>query len=154
MAQPRLVNPEDLYERAEAVARIAVGAASPEPPYLLEDIIEDVALRDTVFSTAFLSIIPLHATLDGCVQVLKSRGVTAEQVGAAGGSAVMLMNQTDVAMARQWLAAAVHSDLDREQLQLMIEDYVAANSYELHPTRLPSLMRSMVAISHAALAQF
>ncbi len=154
MAQSRLINPTDLYERAETVARAAVVEESAKASYSLGDIRDDDGLWQEIFRTAFLSIIPLHATLGGCVQVLRSRGVTAEQVGAVGDSTEKSMTQADRAMARQWLAAAVHSDLDRDQQQLMIVDYVVAQGWETHSTHLPALMHSVVAVSRAALTQF
>ena len=154
MAKSRPINPADLYERAETVAHAAAVGRSKKDSYSLNDILNDEHLWQDIFRTAFLSVIPLHATLGGCVRALKNHDVTAEDVGDVGDvqdSHATPLEQADRAMARQWLAAAVHSNLDRDQQQLMIVDYVVAQGWETHATRLPALMHAVVAMSRAAL---
>lgn len=152
MAKSRPINPADLYERAEIVAHAAVVRTSVENSYSLKDILDDDPLWQDIFSTAFLSVMPLHATLGGCVKAMRSNGITAEDLGDVPDSPGTLLEQADRAMARQWLAAAVHANLDRDQQQLMIVDYVVAQGWETHSTRLPALMHAVVAMSRAALA--
>ncbi len=152
MANAHVNNSADLYERAKAVAWAAV-AGSPSTSYSMFDIIDDDDLWQAIFTTAFLSVIPLHATLDGCVQALKGRGVTAGQVAAVQGtpSAGTLVTETDMATARRWLADTLEKDFDHDRRQLMIVDYVLENGWERHPTRLSSLMLAVIETADAAL---
>ena len=154
MPKGNFIDPADLYERASAVARTAV-VGSSRTSYSLADIIDDDDLWDAIFDTAFLSVIPLNATLDGCSQALKSRDVTAEQVEAvqAPAPAETLVNDTDMATARRWLATTLQENLDNELQQLMILDHVVDNHWERHPARLSSLMLAVVKTADAALSQ-
>jgi len=149
-----IINPADLYERARTVARAAV-AGSPGTSYSLTDIIDDDDVWHAIFGTAFLSVIPLHATLDGCAQALKSRSVTAEQVAALreSGPAEPPARETDMVTARRWLADTLRQDLDRDRQQLMIVDHVLENGWETHPDRLSSLMMAVVETAETASSQ-
>lgn len=150
----RINNPSDLYHRAHEEAQAAV-TRSPEASYALAHIINDDARWKDIFATAFLSVIPLQATLDGCAQTLKTCNtavtkIAAIQVPAPADTAV---NDTDMATARHWLATTLQRDLDHDQRQLMIVDHLLANGWETDPTRLASLMLAIVATAHATAAQ-
>jgi len=149
-----IINPADLYERARTVARAAV-AGSPGTSYSLTDIIDDDDVWHAIFGTAFLSVIPLHATLDGCAQALKSRSITSEQVSAVQEPVPTetLVRETDMATARRWLADTLDEDLAGDRQQLMIVDHILENGWETHPDRLSSLMLAVVETADAALSQ-
>lgn len=133
------------------MARAAVTKA-PAAPYSLADIIDDDALWANIFHTAFLSVVPLHATLDGCAQTLKTHHVTANQVAATRDAPLSrtAAHDTDLATARQWLVTTLNEDLDHDQQQLMIVDFVIANGWQRHPARLSSLMLAVVETANAA----
>lgn len=154
MIKGRFVNPTDLYAQAHTVAWAAV-AGSPRMPYSLDDITDDDTLWEAIFSTAFLSIIPLRATLDGCAQALKSRSVTAAQVTEVHTPvpAATSVTDADMATARRWLSDTLHQDLDGDQQQLMIADHVLKHGWETHPLRLSSLMLAIVETADAARSQ-
>ncbi|MEO7589452.1 MAG: hypothetical protein ABIS84_15640 [Arachnia sp.] len=125
---------------------------SPETSYSLSDIINDDALWDDIFGTAFLSVIPLQATVDGCTQTLRTRHITAGKIAAiqVPAPAKTAVSNTDMATARLWLTTTLHKDLDHDQQQLMIVDHLLANRWETHPTRLSSLMLAVVETAHTA----
>ena len=154
MPKRNIINPADLYERARTVARAAV-AGSPGTSYSLTDIIDDDDVWHAIFGTAFLSVIPLHATLDGCAQALKSRSITAEQVAAVQEPVPTetLVRETDMATARRWLTDTLEEDLAGDRQQLMIVDHILENGWETHPDRLSSLMLAVVETADAALSQ-
>lgn len=154
MVQGNIINSADLYERAKTVAWAAV-AGSPETSYSLADILGEDDVWETIFGTAFLSVIPLHATLDGCAQALRSRSVTAEQIATLQEPvpAETPAQETDTATARRWLADTLEEDLDSDQQQLMIVDHVLENGWETHPDRLSSLMLAVVKTADAALSR-
>ena len=112
-------------------------------------------MAGTIFGTAFLSVIPLHASLDGCTQALKSRSVTAEQVAAVQEPvpAETLVRESDMATARRWLTDTLEENLDRDRQQIMIVDHVLENGWETRPDRLSSLMLAVVETADAALSQ-
>ena len=154
MPKRNIINPADLYERARTVARAAV-AGSPGTSYSLTDIIDDDDVWHAIFGTAFLSVIPLHATLDGCAQALKSRSITSEQVSAVQEPVPTetLVRETDMATARRWLTDTLEEDLAGDRQQLMIVDHILENGWETHPDRLSSLMLAVVETADAALSQ-
>lgn len=138
-----LLNPADLYQHAH---RGALAAVDDPTTYSLADIVGNDDKRQAIFSTAFLSIIPLHATVDGCAQALRNRSITAAQVAAAHPPAPVTsrVSATDMATARHWLTTTLEKDLDRDQQQLMIVDHLLENGWETHPARLSSLMTAVI----------
>ncbi|MGO1384922.1 MAG: hypothetical protein ACTHWA_02815 [Arachnia sp.] len=154
MGRQQFVNPTDLYTRSAAVARAAV-TRSTTAEYAVADISDDADFWKAVFGTAFLSVVPLHATLDGCVQALKEHDVTDTQVAATGasasGQAAVAENDRDIA--RGWLVQTLKDDLDSDGQQIMIVDRVVENGWETHSVRLSSLMRAVVETADAAMAQ-
>ncbi len=154
MAKGNIIDPADLYERARTVAWAAV-AGFPGTSYSLADIIDDDDVWQGIFGTAFLSVIPLQATLDGCAQALRSRSVTAEQVAAVPEPVPTetLVDDADMATARRWLADTLEEDLAGDRQQLMIVDHVLENGWETHSSRLSSLMLAVVETADAALSQ-
>lgn len=139
-----------LYERAKATAQAAV-SGSPDVSYGLTD----VAPEDdwiAVGSSEFASTIPVHATLNGCVDALRDRSVTAADVQTVRtappqGTAVSV---EDMRIARSWLADTLAYNIDEDGRQLMIDREVSNRDWESDPARVTSLVLALVAVAATA----
>ena len=80
-----LVDVTEIYERAKEAARAAV-AGAPGCDYGLEDVMpEESWLIVTASRSQFMSLVPVYATLDGCVEAGGAgRGREEPAVGAKG----------------------------------------------------------------------
>lgn len=73
----------EIYDRAKEVAHVSV-AGAPGTDYGLEDVMPEEAWM-AITSSPFLSLIPLHATLNGCIEALTARTVSAAEVERVDG---------------------------------------------------------------------
>lgn len=139
-----------LYERAKEAARAAV-AASPGGSYGLEDVMPEEGWL-TVTANEFMSLVPVHATLNGCIEALLARKVTAADVEAIDGPPPhgTAVTQEDMRVARSWLADTLAASVDEDGRQEMIDREAIDRQWTGNPGRVTSLVLALVVIAGAA----
>ena len=149
-----LVDVTEIYERAKEAARAAV-AGAPGCDYGLEDVMpEESWLIVTASRSQFMSLVPVYATLDGCVEALLARKITATdvarvEVSPPQGTAV---TADDIRITCSWLAHVLASDVgvDETDRQEMIDLEVSSRRWAGVPGRVTSLVLALVFVSAAA----
>ncbi len=141
-----------LYERAKEAARVAV-AGSPGADYGLEDVLS-VEQWHSVGSSDLISLIPVSATLNGCLEVLLERKVTAPDVERLDPlpPARTAITKEDIQAARSWLSDAIAADVDEEGRQAFIDREAGDRGWHGDPVRVTSLVLALVLIAGAAAA--
>lgn len=141
-----------VYRRVKEVARAAV-AGAPGTSYGLEDVMPEDAWM-TVATSPLVSLVPVYATLSGCIEALNSRGVTAAEVERVRGAppAEMAVSPEDMRTARSWLADALAADLDEEGCQGMVDREAIDREWVADAVRVTSLVVALVLTAGAAAA--
>lgn len=140
----------EIYDRAKEVARVSV-AGAPETDYGLEDVMSEEAWM-AVTSSSFLSLIPVHATLNGCIEALKARTVSAAEVERVVGPPPQgtAVTAEDMNTARSWLANTLAANVDEDGRQAMIDREAFDREWSSSPVRITSLVLALVVIAAAA----
>lgn len=142
-----------IYEQAKAASREAIARSGDDSAsYGLEDVMPEEAWV-SVGSSRFGSLIPVNATLSGCVEALRARGVSAADVGGVSanppeGTAV---TTDDVGTARDWLVKAFA--LDDDGCENMIFKAALARGWVGKPIQITSLVLALVVVAHTAAVQ-
>lgn len=140
----------EIYDRAKQAAHVSV-AGSPETDYGLEDVMpEEEWLAFT--SSPFTSLIPLHATLNGCIEALNARTVSAAEVERVDGPPPhgTAVTAEDMNTARSWLANTLAANVDEDGRQAMIDREAIDRKWTGVPGRITSLVLALVLIAGAA----
>lgn len=139
-----------IYERAKEVARAAV-AGSPGTSYGLEDVMTGETWL-TVASSQFVSLVPVHATLNGCIDALRARSATATDVQQVDGPPPAGTDVTaeDIRVARFWLSDTLAGDIDEDGRQEMVEREAIDRAWTGNPIRVTSLVLALVMVAGAA----
>ncbi|WP_443445495.1 hypothetical protein [Glutamicibacter ardleyensis] len=128
-------------------------AGSPDTDYGLEDAMpgEDWV---AVTSSPLTSLIPLHATLNGCIEALNTRTVSAAEVERVDGPPPhgTAITPEDMKTARSWLANTLAANVDEDGRQSMIDREATVREWIGNPTRITSLVMALVIIAAAAAA--
>ncbi len=139
-----------LYERAKEAARVAV-VGSPGTSYGLEDVMPADAWL-TVAASSYASLVPVHATLNGCIEGLRSRKATAAEVEQVDGPppAGMAVTAEDLRVARSWLADTLAANIDEDGRQTMVDREAIDRGWVGNPERVTSLVLALVLVAGAA----
>lgn len=140
----------EIYDRAKQAAHVSV-AGSPGTDYGLEDVMPEDAWM-AITSSSFLSLIPLHATLNGCIEALTARTVSAAEVERVDGPPPqgMAVTAEDMKTARSWLADTLAANVDEDGRQVMIDREAIDREWSGNPERITSLVLALVLIAGAA----
>lgn len=140
----------ELYERTKEVARAAV-AGSPRTSYGLEDVMPEEGWL-SVAASPFMSLVPVHATLNGCIDALRGRGVTATEVAQVDvpPPVGMAITVEDMRVARSWLADTLAANVDEDGRQQMVDREAIERDWTGNPTRVTSLVLALVIVAGAA----
>ena len=140
----------DVYERAREAAKVTV-AGSPGTTYGLEDVMSPSQWAN-VASSAFVSLIPVHGTLNGCVEALQDRKVSAADVEKVDGPPPegTAVTQEDMRIARSWLADSLFANVDEDGRQAMVDRDAGDQDWRGDAGRLTSIVLALVVISGAA----
>jgi hypothetical protein len=108
----------------------------------------------SVLASQFSSLIPVHATLNGCVVALTERGAVAADVEAVTGApqrGVAVIDE-DLRVARSWLVdvLAVDVDVDEDGRQALVGREAIERGWVGNPVRLSSLVFALVLVADAA----
>lgn len=144
------VDISSVYAQAREAARAAV-AGSPATTYGLEDVMPSDSWM-SVTASGFMSLIPLHATLHGCVEALRARNTTAAHVEAVAGEPPhgTAVTSDDVRVARSWLADSLAGDVDDDGQEQIIDREAQDRGWSGDATRVTSLVLALVMVAGAA----
>lgn len=142
-----------LYERAREAARSAV-AASPGANYGLTDIMTE-SQWFSVGSSDMFSTIPVSATLNGCIEALRDREVSAgtvEQVDAVPPRGTSI-TRDDLVAARSWLADTLVADVDEDGREAIVARDATDRGWAGNPIQVTSHVLALVMVAGAAAAR-
>lgn len=141
-----------VYRRVKEVTRAAV-AGAPGTSFGLEDVMPEDAWM-TIATSPLVSLVPVYATLSGCIEALSSRRVTAAEVEGVRGAppAGMAVSPEDMRTARSWLADALAAGLDEEGCQGMVDREAIDREWVADAVRVTSLVVALVITAGAAAA--
>lgn len=139
-----------LYERAKELARAAVVDGTS---YGLEDVMPQERWL-TVATSELISLIPVHATLNGVLDALRHQGVSGvavERVAATPPHGTSITTE-DMRVARSWLADSLAASVDEDGRQAMVDREATARQWTGEPERVTSLVLALVIIGVKAAA--
>lgn len=142
-----------VYESSKRAAHEAV-AGSPGSSFGLEDVMPEEAWL-SVASSASASLIPLHGTLNGCIEALCGRKVSAAAIERVEGAppAGMSVTAEDLRVARSWLADTLIAKVDEDGRQEMVDREAIDRGWVGNVERITSLVLALVLVAGAAVDQ-